>query len=540
MPIKLRTLLTVIILVAALLSGCSRKSDAQPSLPAPAQPTSLPTQTLALPALPQVTSSPSGSTAIPESFTVNQAEALLPQAQANLTQLDGETLYTLAVQIDFNKHAFQGSAQIDYTNREDVPLKSLYFRLYPNGHKSYGDGVLKVSNVMVEGSPVKTTLSVSSSVLEVELPAPLEVNQKTRVQMDFEGVVPEGFGSPDNPQGYGIYTFSEGVLSLSGWYPLLAVYDQDGWNLDPVSYLGDSVYSDTAFYDVRVTTESDLILASTGSLIAQEVDGNDLKWHFISGPARDFYMVMSPDFEVASQRSGETQVNSYYLPGHASGGEAALSVASTSLDIYNQRFGLYPYKELDVVEAPMENALGVEYPGVFLVASSLYDDPTQNSFMIATAHETAHQWWYNVVGNDVFDAPWLDEALATFSSSIYYEEALGEGAYQGYVGYLQGRLDSLRQDGLDDQVTRSLGYFESLNEPRVYGTVVYTKGALFFVALREEIGDKAFFDALRNYYHDYQFQIADTPDLLDAFENSAGRQLDDFYQEWLYSADNAP
>ena len=160
--------------------------------------------------------------------------------------------------------------------------------------------------------------------------------------------------------------------------------------------------------------------------------------------------------------------------------------------------------------------------------------------MIATAHETAHQWWYSVVGNDVFDAPWLDEALATFSSSLYYEEALGEGAYQGYIRYLQGRLDNLREDRLDDQVTRSLGYFESLDEPRVYGTVVYTKGALFFAALREKIGDKAFFEALQNYYRDYQYQIADAPDLLDAFEMASGQPLDDFYQAWLYSSENAP
>jgi aminopeptidase N len=101
-------------------------------------------------------------------------------------------------------------------------------------------------------------------------------------------------------------------------------------------------------------------------------------------------------------------------------------------------------------------------------------------------------------------------------------------------------LDKLRQDGLDNQVARSLSYFESLDEPRVYGSVVYTKGALFLVALREEIGDQAFFEALRSYYQDYKYQLADTPDLLDVFEKSSGRQLDDFYDEWLYSAETAP
>ncbi len=47
----------------------------------------------------------------------------------------------------------------------------------------------------------------------------------------------------------------------------------------------------------------------------------------------------------------------------------------------------------------------------------------------------------------------------------------------------------------DDVVTGDLKHFESLNKPSIYGGIVYTKGALFFKALRQEIGDKAFFQA---------------------------------------------
>jgi len=201
-------------LFALLLTGCAWKLGTQPALPTLAQLTSLPTQTLTLQAQSLVTPSTIGRTPIPESAGVTQAEALLPQAQADLSRMNRETQYNLTVQIDFNKHAFQGTAQIGYTNQEDVPLESLYFRLYPNGHKSYGDGSLEVSTVLVEGLPVKTALSVSDTVLEVELPAPLSVNQKISLQMDFTGTVPEGFGNPDAPQGYGIYTIRGNEFAL--------------------------------------------------------------------------------------------------------------------------------------------------------------------------------------------------------------------------------------------------------------------------------------------------------------------------------------
>ena len=182
----------------------------------------------------------------------------------------------------------------------------------------------------------------------------------------------------------------------------------------------------------------------------------------------------------------------------------------------------------------MRNALGVEFPGIVLIGDSLYEEVEDPSFIVTVAHEVGHQWWYNVVGNDVFDDPWMDEALTTYSSSLYYE--FGHGgprAVSGLVSYWENRYRQIQQKGKDDGVAQSLAHFESLNDPSVYATVVYNKGALFFKNLRQEIGDQAFYASLQNYYKIYQFQIATPDDLLNTFENTAGRQLDDFYKQWL-------
>jgi len=205
------------------------------------------------------------------------------------------------------------------------------------------------------------------------------------------------------------------------------------------------------------------------------------------------------------------------------------------LRIYDQEFGRYLYPEFDVVEVPLHNALGVEYPGIVIIGASLYQTPDQPAFEVTVAHEAAHQWWYNAVGNNVLDEPWLDEALATYSSSLYYESARGKPWVDGLVENWQTRYDNLRQEGKDDLVTQSVAHFESLNNPSIYGGIVYSKGALFFKALREKIGDQAFFNALRNYYQAYQFRVATGKDLLGIFEQAAGKSLEDFYQQWLYS-----
>jgi aminopeptidase N len=276
-------------------------------------------------------------------------------------------------------------------------------------------------------------------------------------------------------------------------------------------------------------------LAATGVQVDEQVENGLRRVRLESGPARDFFLACSPDFQIASQLVGETTVRSFYTPEHEDAGRQALAVAAATLGIFNDKFGAYPYRDLDVVEAPMRNALGVEYPGIFLVAQSLYDTPEKPEFEVTTAHEVAHQWWYSVVGNDVFEEPWLDEALATYSSSLFYEYERGAAYAEGFYAHWEERYDRLLKEWGDERVAEDLAYFESLNKPAVYGGIVYTKGALFFRALRDEIGVSAFFQALRNYYQKRYFQTAHAEDLLSAFEQAAGRELDGIYQKWLYS-----
>ena len=65
-----------------------------------------------------------------------------------------------------------------------------------------------------------------------------------------------------------------------------------------------------------------------------------------------------------------------------------------------------------------------------------------------------------------------------------------------------------------------------------YAPIVYDKGALFFVNLRDKLGDQIFFDALASYYSAEHYKIASPVDLLGAFESSCNCDLTDFYSQW--------
>ncbi len=507
-----------VVLTAGLLGGC----DIQRVVPEPKTETAVVSQEAALPPLEQ---------GIPEEII--QHEIVVKEVfREQISSLEQMPLYTIQASIDPLESRLSGKMALRYNNQEDRALESLFFRLFPNGGKSYGDGSLRVTQIRVDNQVVATRLSLENSVLEADLPEPVLPGEQLEISCSFEGEITRDFGGA----GYGLYNQTDSVISLSGWFPLLAVFDDEGWNLDSVSSIGDSVYSDAAFFDVRVTAPEDFVLVATGENVEKfpASDGfNTVR--FLSGPARDFYLILSPDFQLVQENAGETEVNAYYLPGDKPGAELAAEVAADSILIFNERFGLYPYQELDVVQAPMQYAAGIEFPGVILVGSQYYDQYQDLFFSIVVAHEVAHQWWYNVVGSDVIDEPWLDEALVTYSSNLYFQEEFGEEIYQELIAYNRLIAQQTESQGSTLKITDGLDDFEATAEGRAaYSPLVYSKGSLFYAELRERIGDQAFFSALQRYYQENTFGIGTPPELLGSFESAAGTELDDFYQSWLY------
>ena len=439
--------------------------------------------------------------------------------------------YHLDLQLNQSDPTFRGSLCLEYVNNEIVPLEQLYFRLYPNGGNTYGDGHLTVENVLVESIPVDTELSVDNSVLKLNLPESLSPGEPVQISMDFYGEAPLDFGDP--PSGYGSYNFSQDVLALSGWYPILAVYDESGWHLDAVPITGDAVTSDIALYSVEISAPTEMVVAATGVVTESQQVDDRIHRTYASGPARDFMIVASPGYQTATWTEDGIMVNAYYLPDDKTAGEQAVQVGRAAIKAFRELFGAYPYNEFDIVQAPMRGAGGVEYPGVVLIESEAYKDPSSIDFIAVIAHETSHQWFYNAVGNDVIDEPWLDEALATYAMALYYEQTQGRPAYDSAIEHFQQGYETYLEMGTDGPVTGSQPYFES-HADMAYAPVIYIKGALFLAAVRAEIGDEAFFSALQSYYADQVYQIATGDDLLSSFEQAAGRELDDFYAPWLY------
>jgi aminopeptidase N len=399
---------------------------------------------------------------------------------------------------------------------------------------------MSVSGTRVDGARVKATYSEDDTLLTIPVPDPVAEGATVTLSFRFRTTIPT-----NPPRSYGMFKYDTdtNIYSLAHWQPLLAGWDRDnGWNTDPVSRNGDPVFTEAAVFDVTLTAAADLTLATSGSVIGRTADGDSAVTHYASGPSRDFVMAASADFVVTESTVGETTVRSFALPGSEDGSQRVLDSGAKSLAIYNDLIGLYPYEELDLVQVDIGNgAGGVEFPGLVYIGAGFYDlasgviDPSFLEFVVV--HEIAHQWFYNVVGNNQYLHAFMDESLANYLSIVYFASVYGaeEANRQANLNLRLGYFDLLFDTG-DQVVDQPTDAFPT---ERSYGVTIYGKGALAFMELHREIGSDGFFAGLQQYYRDFAYKVAEPSDMKAALEAASGRDLTEFWTHWFERPDGA-
>jgi len=438
--------------------------------------------------------------------------------------------YGITLEIDFAGGTFRGTQTIDYLNMTGSQLEEVFFRLYPNAAAIYGNGFLKVDAVEVDGKPVETRTFVDKTALWIPLASPLEPGERISLKMGFNGQTATWEEDSRTSAGYGIYATSSRSMVLASFHPILAVYDDEGWNIDPIAEIGDAVFSEVASYTVSVTTDSGLSVLTSGRGVDQWDEDGRRNYRFGGQGIRDFVIVIGDGHLERSEMVDGVLLRTNFLPQHSRAGEIAMVRAKMAIDLYQRRFGPFVLHELDLVEVPLVRAAGVEYPGLLLIAEDYCERPADTFFDIIVAHEVAHQWWYAVVGSDVIEEPWLDEALATYCSLLFLEEAYGTVVVQATMGEWQTSYQSARARYPGLSVASSLHDFPNSAS---YSSFVYSGGAVFLDEVRQRIGDAVFFDALAGYYSDHAFQIAHSADLLTHFEQACGCTLSDIISQYL-------
>ena len=452
--------------------------------------------------------------------------------------------YNLTLEYDSTAMALKGEENVKYFNTSENSFEQLFFHLYPNAfRKEAKNKVVSISNwdKAYENGESYGCISILSvcyadnsnadfsiggedaNILIVDLQEELFPDECVEIIINFEvklAMINHRLGVGEN------------TINFGNFYPIACVYeDGKGFSQNLYHSNGDPFYSECANYNVKVRYKSVFDIASTGDIVEQRTEDEFTITVIEAKNVRDFCFVLSANFDKVSQEEGNTTIN-YYGYKNDENMQKCLTIAVDAVRTFNEMFGLYPYSQLSVVKSNFIHG-GMEYPNIVLVS----DIVNQEDCEYVIVHEIAHQWWYGVVGNDQYNHAWQDEALAEYSTLLFFEknsqyglnyDEMIDSATQSYKTF--AKVYKNVNGFVDGIMDKSLCEFQT--EPE-YVQCTYTKGVMMMDSIRNSIGYKKLIKALKKYYNENQFLIARPEDLIAVFNKVSGGEMEGFIRSWL-------
>ncbi|HEY7372619.1 MAG TPA: M1 family aminopeptidase [Polyangia bacterium] len=176
------------------------------------------------------------------------------------------------------------------------------------------------------------------------------------------------------------------------------------------------------------------------------------------------------------------------------------------------RYGVAFVGEGTAQEMASWSALGREF------AATWNADPKEDWL---AAHELAHQWWGNAATCPTWGDFWIQEAFAVFMTAAYKERRWGRAAYDRERERNRARYEAFRATGGD----HALALGPDTPSGALGRQLVYGKGPRVLYVLRDELGEPAFWSAVRAFTQAAVRDGSRTTELRRAFERAAGRPL---------------
>ena len=300
-----------------------------------------------------------------------------------------------------------------------------------------------------------------------------------------------------------------------------ALWQDGAYRTDAWQTLGDPLSGECCNYTISCTVPEGYTCAAGGSVAATVRTEQGVSFIIDAPAVRDPALVMSRTLTSVSQTEDGVLIQAF-APDK---GEARriLGWAKSSLKSYGQRWGQYPWPVYTVCALPL-GVSGAEYTALSMVGDSLEETAQE----YAVAHETAHQWWYALVGSDSQTHPWQDEALCEYSLLCYVGDRYGAAAREELR---RTRFENAMRVTVPGSATPGapLDYFETETD---YMVLVYGRAPAFLCAV-EELLKGSMDKALAAYADAFAFAIADRQAFADTALTSTGMDIEPLMVDYL-------
>ena len=205
------------------------------------------------------------------------------------------------------------------------------------------------------------------------------------------------------------------------------------------------------------------------------------------------------------------------------------AIAKDILAFFTDYIGPYAYKKLANVQSKTIFG-GMENAGAIFYAEHTVNGLQTEERLIA--HEIVHQWFGNMATEKSFAHFWLSEGFATYLTHIYLESKYGTDS-------LNKRMQEDREMVIDFVKNANRPVVDSTPDyMRLLNANSYQKGGWVLHMLRRQLGDSIFKESIRQYYAAYAGKNAETKDLQHIFEKVSGKDLEQFFRQWLHTSEN--
>jgi hypothetical protein len=389
----------------------------------------------------------------------------------NKTSLDLSATYSVVLSLRYDSRAFNVNSTATITNTSGGPIDRVELNMVP---LRLGGAVLRA--VEVDGAPASRR--IDDQTLIVQLGGILPAGATSKVRVQYRSTLRTSVSGTN-----WLFTKADGIVDAYRWIPWISratPFDRPNHGDPFVTPVSPQV-------KLTVQTDRRLVIASTADRTSISPDG--LTQTFQAANVRDVNLTAAPDFKSRSVLVGSTRVRYYYRS--STNAALILDAAADAFRALQSRLGIYPYPIYKVVQSA--GGFGMESPGMTWIPPGV---PTGN-IRYLLAHETAHQWFYGLVGNDQARMPFVDEAMADFVARD-----------------ITGTRRSSRCSTAT--LDRSIYQYSSA----CYYEVVYIQGGNLLNTVRLRMGSSTFWSTLRSYIAQHRYLMVNTPTLLKTLDDA--------------------